>query len=205
MMLSSYSGVRIAAAVTVFCELLVSGSPRRTSGHGGTAGPRTVLADVPETVHPFLTSTFEYHTDKESGGVRLDQFKDKRARPRLPYRRKGSGRARKRAIPPETNSTRRRRTQTGPGLAGSLCRAHRAEGCQFRSHPVQRLDRAEYNSLVHDLLVSRLSAGQRLPRGRHRATGSTTSRGTLSVSPVLIEKYLAAAEKVAGPQCSGSR
>jgi mono/diheme cytochrome c family protein len=106
-----------------------------------------------KTVHPFLTKhCFECHTDKESGGVRLDQFKDEKAlRERLPTVEKVLDTLGKRAMPPK------KRTQLGederkPVLAWLEAYVERTEQESARSNRVRvrRLNRAEYNNTVRD-------------------------------------------------------
>ena len=58
------------------------------------------------------------------------------------------------------------------------------------------LNRTEYNNTVRDLSGSDVPAGEDFPPDVP-GHGFDTSAGTLSVSPVLVEKYLTAAEKVA--------
>src|SRR5262245_16208541 len=102
-----HHGVKLATAVAGLGALLVLGSPRETSGRD--AQPAPDWQTFQKTVQPFLTKhCLECHTDKESGGVRLDQFKDEKAlAQRLPTVEKVVDILVKRAMPP------RKRTQPG--------------------------------------------------------------------------------------------
>jgi mono/diheme cytochrome c family protein len=191
--------VRIAAAFAVFCALLVSSSPRHSSGHDAQPVPATDWQTFQKTIHPFLTKhCFECHTDKESGGVRLDQFKDEKAlAERLPTVDKILDVLGKRAMPPK------KRTQPGedelkPVLAWLEAYVERTEQEAARSDRVRvrRLNRAEYNSTVRDLLGVDFQPADDFPQDTP-GHGFDNIAGTLSISPVLMEKYLAAAEKVA--------
>jgi hypothetical protein len=61
---------------------------------------------------------------------------------------------------------------------------------------VRRLNRAEYNNTVRDLLGVTFQPADDFPPDVP-GHGFDNSAGTLSLSPLLVEKYLAAAEKVA--------
>src|SRR5262245_52304008 len=199
MMLSHHHGVRIATALAGLGALLVPGSPRHPSGQGAQPAPATDWQAFQKTVQPFLTKhCFECHCDKESGGVRLDQFKDEKAlAQRSPTVEKVLDVLGKRAMPPK------KRNQPGadelkPVLAWLEAFVERAE--QDAAHSdrvrVRRLNRVEYNNTVRDLLGVDFQPADDFPQDTP-GMGFDNIAGTLSVSPVLMEKYLAAAEKVA--------
>jgi hypothetical protein len=199
MVLSGSSGVGIATAAALFGALLVPSHPRHRGGHDAQAEPATDWQTFQKTVHPFLTRhCFECHTDKESGGVRLDQFKDEKAlAERLPTVEKVLDVLGKRAMPP------RKRTRPGedelkPVLAWLEAYVERTEQDVARSNRVRvrRLNRAEYNNTVRDLLGVDFQPADDFPQDTP-GHGFDNIAGTLSISPVLMEKYLAAAEKVA--------
>jgi hypothetical protein len=193
-MLFGRSSVRIATAVAGLGALLASGSPPPSSGQ-----PAAPAADWPafqKTVRPFLAKhCFECHADKESGDVRLDQFADEKAlAQRLPTVEKVLDVLGRHAMPPN------KRTQPGDGelkpvLAWLEAYVERSERQTDRVR-VRRLNRAEYNNTVRDLLGVDFRPADDFPQDTP-GHGFDNVAGTLSVSPVLMEKYLAAAEKVA--------
>ena len=65
-----------------------------------------------------------------------------------------------------------------------------------RTETFHRLNRAEYQNVVRDLLASRRGRGSRCCRPTTSAAGSTTSPASLKMSPTLMERYLAAAQKI---------
>src|SRR5262249_61065719 len=82
-MLFRHHGVRIATAVAGLGAVLVLGTPPHSSGQ--PPAPATDWQAFQKTVRPFLARhCFEGHTDKQRGGVRLDQFAEKAPAPRPP-------------------------------------------------------------------------------------------------------------------------
>src|SRR5262249_24165901 len=151
-----------------------------------------------KTVQPFLAKyCFDCHTDKQRGGVRLDQFDEKVLAQRSPTLEKVLDVLGKHAMPP------RKRTQPGddelrPVLAWLEAHVERTERETARADRVRirRLNRAEYNNTVRDLLGVDFQPADDFPQDTP-GHGFDNSAGSLTVSPVLMEKYLAAAEKVA--------
>jgi Protein of unknown function (DUF1592)/Protein of unknown function (DUF1588)/Protein of unknown function (DUF1587)/Protein of unknown function (DUF1585)/Protein of unknown function (DUF1595) len=170
----------------------------------GGAGqpPKTMPAsDWPafqKSVQPFLAKhCFECHTDKQSGDVRLDQFTDDKALVKgLATLDKAQAMLRKGTMPPK------KRPQPGadeikPVLAWLETFIARVE----RESPAERvvmrrLNRAEYNNTIRDLLGVNFKPGDDFPPDVP-GHGFDNIGGVMTVSPVLMEKYLAAAEKVA--------
>jgi hypothetical protein len=130
--------------------------------------------------------------------VRLDQFTDEKAlAQRLPTIEKVLDVLDKRAMPPKKR-TRPGEEELTPVLAWLEAYLERAEQVAARSDRVRvrRLNRAEYNNTVRDLLGVGFQPADDFPQDTP-GHGFDNIAGTLSVSPVLMEKYLAAAEKVA--------
>lgn len=196
MMLSRHHKVRIATAVAGFAALLAGGSPPHSSGQ--PTGPTTEWQAFQKTVQPFLAKhCFDCHTDKQRGDIRLDQFDEKALAQRSPTLEKVLDVLGKHAMPP------RKRTQPGddeltPVLAWLEAHVERTEGEKARADRVliRRLNRAEYNNTARDLLGVDFQPADDFPQD-NPGHGFDNIAGSLSVSPVLMEKYLAAAEKVA--------
>ena len=169
---------------------------RQRSTH---SAPATDWQAFQKTVQPFLAKhCFDCHTDKQRGDVRLDQFRTRRRwRKRSPTLEKVLDVLGKHAMPPK------KRPQPGddelkPVLAWLEAYVERTEREAARSDRVliRRLNRAEYNNTVRDLLGVDFQPADDFPQDTP-GHGFDNIAGTLSVSPVLMEKYLAAAEKVA--------
>src|SRR5262245_43435938 len=188
--------MRIATAVVGLGALFVSGSPPHSGAE--PTPPATDWQSFQKTVQPFFAKhCFDCHTDKPRGDVRLDQFTDEKALARsLPTLEKVLDVLDKHAMPPN------KRTQPGadelkPVLAwleGFVERTQR----ETNSDRVllRRLNRAEYNNTVRDLLGVDFQPADDFPQDTP-GHGFDNIAGTLSISPVLMEKYLAAAEMVA--------
>jgi hypothetical protein len=186
----------IATAVLGLGALLVCGSPLLGGGPG--TAPATDWQAFQKSVQPFLARhCFECHADKARGDVRLDRFDEKALAQRAPALEKVLDVLGKHAMPP------RKRAQPGddelkPVLAWLEAYAERTGREAARSERVllRRLNRAEYDNTVRDLLGVDFQPADDFPQDAS-GHGFDNIAGTLSVSPVLTEKYLAAAEKVA--------
>ena len=151
-----------------------------------------------KTVLPFLAKhCFECHTDKKSGDVRLDQFQDDKGLGKgLAILDRVQVMLRKQAMPPK------KRPQPGanevkPVLAWLESFSERMErAARLNRVTLRRLNRAEYNNTIRDLLGVEFKPGDDFPADVP-GHGFDNIASVLSVSPVLMEKYLAAAEKVA--------
>ncbi len=151
-----------------------------------------------KTVLPFLAKhCYECHTDKQSGDVRLDQFHDDRSVVKgLATLDRVQVMLRKQAMPP------RKRPQPDADavrlvLAWLERFSERMErAARLDRVTMRRLNRTEYNNTVRDLLGVHFRPGDDFPADVP-GHGFDNSASVLSVSPVLMEKYLAAAEKVA--------
>jgi hypothetical protein len=151
-------------------------------------------------VQPFFAKhCFECHADKQSGDVRLDLVTDENALANnLPALEKALAMLRKRAMPPK------RRPQPGLDELKPVLAWLEAVGARLDRQPsaaparavARRLNRAEYNNTVRDLLGVTVLPADDFPPDVP-GDGFDTNGGALSVSPALVEKYLAAAEKVA--------
>jgi mono/diheme cytochrome c family protein len=190
-------GVRIAAAVAGLGALLVPGFPPH--GSGQPPPPAGDWQAFQKTVQPFLARhCFDCHTDKERGGVRLDPFADEKSlAEHLPTLGKVLDVLDRHAMPPKTRP-RPGSDELRPVLAWLEGYVERMEREAARSDRVliRRLNRAEYNNTVRDLLGVDFQPADDFPQDTP-GHGFDTIAGSLSVSPVLMEKYLAAAERVA--------
>lgn len=151
-----------------------------------------------KTVLPFLQKhCFECHTDKKRGDVRLDQFRDDASLARgAAVLDQVQDMLRQKAMPPE------KKPQPGaavvqPVLAWLERFSERMErAARLDRVTMRRLNRTEYNNTIRDLLGVDFRPGDDFPADVP-AHGFDNNAGVLSVSPVLAEKYLAAAEKAA--------
>jgi mono/diheme cytochrome c family protein len=149
-------------------------------------------------VQPFLAQhCFSCHGDKQSGDVRLDQLRDENELA------KGSAilervqvMLRKRAMPPK------KRPQPSPNAVKPVLAWLEGFGERMESRSrldrmaMRRLNRAEYNNTIRDLLGVEFQPGEDFPADVP-GHGFDNVASVLSVSPVLVEKYLAATEKIA--------
>ncbi len=188
--------VMIATAVAALAALLASGSPPH--GNGQPASRTTEWREFQKTVQPFFAKhCFDCHADKPRGDVRLDRFDERSLQKPSPTLAKVLDVLTRHVMPPK------KRTQPGddelrPVLAWLEAHVERLERETARADRVllRRLNRAEYNNSVRDLLGVDFHPADDFPQDAS-GLGFDNIAGSLSVSPVLMEKYLAAAEKVA--------
>jgi hypothetical protein len=148
-----------------------------------------------KTVQPFLAKhCFECHTDKQRGDVRLDQFDEQSLAKSSPTLEKVLDMLDKHAMPPKKRP-QPTDDELKPVLAWLEAYVERTEQKADRVL-IRRLNRAEYNNTVRDLLGVDFQPADDFPQDTP-GHGFDNIAGSLSVSPVLMEKYLAAAEKVA--------
>lgn len=150
------------------------------------------------TVLPFLAKhCFECHSDKKSGDVRLDQFKDDLSLARgVATLDRVQIMLRKQAMPPKKRP-QPSSSAIKPVLIWLETFTERMEReARLDRMTMRRLNRAEYNNTIRDLLGVDFRPGDEFPADVP-AHGFDNIGSVLSVSPVLVEKYLAAAEKVA--------
>jgi hypothetical protein len=151
-----------------------------------------------KTVLPFFAKhCFECHTDKRSGDVRLDRITDDKDLVKsAALLERVQVMLRKQAMPPK------KRPQPAsdavkPVLAWLETFGERTEReARLDRVTMRRLNRAEYNNTVRDLLGVDFKPGDDFPADVP-GHGFDNVASVLSVSPLLMEKYLAAAEKVA--------
>jgi hypothetical protein len=187
--------VRVAGAVAVLCPFLVRGA----APPAGT-GPTGQWREYRQTVQPFFAKhCFACHADKKRGEVRLDLFRDEEALAKgLPTIEKALGVLRQGAMPPR-GRPRPGDAELKPVLAWLEAFVERQDR-ELSAGPgrvvIRRLNRAEYNNSVRDLLGVDFRPADDFPPDVP-GHGFDTVGGTLTVSPALVEKYLSAAEKVA--------
>lgn len=189
---------RIAAALLAF--LFVAVSPARGGDSPSRPIPAAQWQAFRKTVQPFFAKyCLDCHADKKRGGVRLDRFHDERAlADGLPTLEKTVDALRQHAMPPRKR-TQPRNSEIEPVLAwldGFLAHMDRQSAAVPVRAAVRRLNRVEYNNTVRDLLGVTFQPAEDFPPDVP-GNGFDNNAGTLSLSPLLVEKYLAAAEKVA--------
>ncbi len=81
------------------------------------------------------------------------------------------------------------------GLEADLDRAVAAAPDPGRTEPFHRLNRTEYRNAIRDLLDLEIDVSELLPAD-DSSYGFDNIAGVLKISPTLLERYLAAAEKV---------
>jgi hypothetical protein len=167
-------------------------------GQEPSSKPESDWPAFQETVLPFMAKhCFECHTDKKSGDVRLDQFQDDRSLAKgLATLDRVQIMLRKKAMPPK-KKPQPDADALKPVLAWLERFSERMEReARLDRVTMRRLNRAEYNNTIRDLLGVDFRPGDDFPADVP-AHGFDNIGSVLSVSPVLVEKYLAAAEKVA--------
>ena len=87
------------------------------------------------------------------------------------------------------------RLQLASWLEGELDAAAAASPNPGRTEPFHRLNRAEYRNAVRDLLHLDVEVAELLPADE-ASYGFDNIAGVLKLSPTLLERYLAAADKV---------
>lgn len=148
-----------------------------------------------KTVQPFLVRyCFDCHTDKQRGGVRLDRLEEKSLSKHLPTLEKVLDVLDKRVMPPPTR-TQPSSEELRPVMTWLEAYVEQETTGADRVL-IRRLNRVEYNNTLRDLLGVNFQPADDFPQDTP-GHGFDNIAGTLSVSPVLMEKYLAAAEKAA--------
>lgn len=92
---------------------------------------------------------------------------------------------------PETEERDRFLTAIKPVLYAALCEAGPTPG----PGPLRRLNRTEYGATIRDLLRIEINLGQTLPDDGAGGEGFDNAAETLFLSPLHVEKYLAAAKE----------
>jgi hypothetical protein len=191
--------VRIAAVGALLCPCLF---PRLAVGadQPPDRGATVEWRQYQQSIQPFLAKhCFECHTEKNSGDVRLDRIRDAGSLAGgLPTLERALGMLRKQAMPPK-KQPQPSDAEVKPVLGWLetfVARRGRPLPADSGRLVVRRLNRAEYNNTVRDLLGVTFHPADDFPQDVP-GSGFDTNAGTLSVSPALMEKYLAAAEKVA--------
>jgi len=167
------------------------------AGQAPASKPESDWPAFQKTVLPFLAKhCFECHTDKKSGDVRLDQFQDDKSLAKgLVTLERVRVVLRKQAMPPK-KGPQPEADAVKSVLAWLETFSERMErASRLDRVTLRRLNRAEYNNTVRDLLGVHFRPGDDFPADVP-AHGFDNVGSVLSVSPVLVEKYLAAAEKV---------
>ena len=198
---------RVRIAVAILAVFLVGSSPSRGGGPARDSSSAADWQAFQKSVQPFLVKhCLPCHADKKRGDVRLDRFPDEKALAEsLPVLEKVGEMLRTHAMPP-AKRPRPRNDEMEPVLAWLdtyLARLDRQTPAAPRRAVVRRLNRAEYNNTVRDLLGVTFQPADDFPPDVP-GHGFDNSAGTLSLSPLLVEKYLAAAEKVARTAVFGS-
>jgi mono/diheme cytochrome c family protein len=161
-------------------------------------------------IRPLLaTYCFACHTaTKKKAGLDLDQFATEAAALEKPAVWDQVGeRVRAREMPPakskQPNDVERQQllAWTEHVARAQVSRANLTrEQLEKSTGPTQsrRLNRTEYNNTLRDLFGVDLHAGDLLPSEGGGGEGFDNHAGALFTSPVLLEKYLEAAERVLG-------
>src|SRR5579871_3247450 len=175
------------------------------AGPAPTAKPANDWPVFQKTVLPFLAEHCSVcHGEKRSGDVRLDQFQDEMSLVKESATLdRVQAMLRKHAMPPM------KRPQPSPEAVQPVLAwleafsQRRERESRLDRVTMRRLNRTEYNNTIRDLLGVDFRPGDDFPADVP-GLGFDTVAGVLSVSPVLMEKYLTAAEKVARTAVFGS-
>jgi hypothetical protein len=174
-----------------------SAAPQASGAAGVAAGD---WAGFQTSVKPFLARyCFDCHDDTAKGDVRLDQFTDAQSLAAgLETVQRAADMLQTHTMPP------RKKTQPGRDecqaavawMEAFVARMDRQLPRDPGRVVVRRLNRAEYNNTVRDLLGVNLRPADDFPPD-DSGYGFDNIGAALSMSPALMEKYLSAAEKVA--------
>ncbi|MEM9353648.1 MAG: DUF1587 domain-containing protein, partial [Planctomycetota bacterium] len=102
------------------------------------------------------------------------------------------------AMPPEgaEQPAAQERQRLANAIDGALDRFDYRSVSSVGHEPVRRLTHREYNNTLRDLLGVDLRPADRFPRELTGATGFDNDSSTLFLQPALMERYIAAAERV---------
>ena len=196
-MVSCYRQLRIAAAILCCCVLT---APSRGNDPSQDPVPAVQWQAFRKTVQPFFAKhCLQCHAEKKRGGVRLDLFQDERSLVKgLATLSKIEDVLRQHVMPPKKRP-QPKEDEVLPVLAWlDAFAAHinrHARTVPSRA-VIRRLNRVEYNNTVRDLLGVTFQPADDFPPDVP-GNGFDNSSGTLTIPPVLVEKYLAAAERIA--------
>jgi hypothetical protein len=199
-MLRHCDHARIAATFVLIGPAIVLALTSRIGGQSESPPQNNDWAAFQKTVQPFLAKhCFACHDKTEKGDVRLDSFEDEGALVKgLATVEKAMSMLRKHAMPPK-KQPQPTEDETNPVLdwmQSFIARMDRELPADPGAPVVRRLNRVEYNNTVRDLLGVIFRPADDFPQDVS-GHGFDNIGGTLSVTPTLMEKYLAAAEKVA--------
>ena len=181
--------------------LLVSGDRRTAAVNPQLRPRRRDWQAFQKTVQPFLAKhCFDCHTDKQTWRrtarpVRTRRRCAKRS-PTLEKVLDVLAQARHAAQEAAASPATRNSSRCSPGWKAYVDTHSSEQTARSDRVLIRRLNRAEYNNTVRDLLGVDFRPADDFPADAP-GHGFDNIGGTLSVSPVLMEKYLAAAEKVA--------
>src|SRR5262249_47961672 len=147
--------------------------------------PPTEWQAFQKTVQPFFARhCFDCHTDKQRGDVRLDRFDEKALAKRSPTLDKVLDVLGNRRMPPKPRAPPSD-DELKPVLAWLEAYVERTERETARADRVliRRLNRAEYNNTVRDLLGVDFQPADDFPQDTP-GHGFDNIAGTLTVSPV---------------------
>ena len=198
-MLPRHFLVNVAGAGTLLLFLLALPEPARGSGPSSNSTLPAEWQAYQRTVQPFFAKhCFACHTDKKRGDVRLDKFQDDKALANgLEILEKARDMLKKHDMPPRPRPQPRAEELqlVLAWLEGFIARMDRQVAAPS-GVGVRRLNRVEYDNTVRDLLGVDFRPADDFPADVP-AYGFDNIGGTLTLSPAHVEKYLAAAEKVA--------
>jgi hypothetical protein len=157
-------------------------------------------AGFQSTIHPILEQyCFKCHAgEKVKGDVNLSTFADEQAILREPRLwRNVMDKLRQREMPPENKPqpTEIERQQIVTWVHATLSAAMTSVKDPGRV-TIHRLNRAEYNNTIHDLLGVESHPADLFPADGAGGEGFDNNADTLFIPPILMEQYLKAADEV---------
>jgi hypothetical protein len=197
---------RVSVALTALgVGVLACSMPASNSASSGSANSKTAVASAPlpsyaefqKTVQPFFAShCYECHgTDDSEAGVRLDIFtSDETLAKGVPTLEKAMKMLTARKMPPKDEP---RPTEDEYHTATAWIDNYTSK--YYMNGPIDpgrvtlhRLNRAEYNNTIHDLLGIDFNPADAFPVD-DAGYGFDNNGDVLSIAPVLLEKYITAA------------
>lgn len=183
-------------------------TPIPTPSQNPPATPVTPAAaaadDYPEVIKPFVTTyCYKCHNaTKKQGGLNLESYGDSKAviRGRKEWL-KIYNMLMTREMPPEDTKkqpTEAERTKAAAWIEATLAKLDCSGSEKYPGRvTIRRLNRTEYNNTIRDLMGVDFQPAKDFPAD-DVGYGFDNIGDVLSVPPLLLEKYLAAAEQIVG-------
>jgi mono/diheme cytochrome c family protein len=173
-------------------------APQQPSPAPPATAPASLAQPASSTSAMLKTHCFGCHNSRvKAGGLVLDSLDLARVGDAPAVWEKVVRKMRAGVMPPVAarQPTPEARAEFVTELEARLDREAAAAPNPGRSEPIHRLNRAEYQNAIRDLLLLDINAAELLPAD-DASYGFDNIAGVLKLSPVLLERYLSAAQKI---------